>query len=74
VRDLQRRGADFIKVYSLLTRDSYFAFADEAKQRDIPFAGHVPESVSALEASDAGQRSIEHLSGVRLACSTLKQN
>jgi len=70
VRDLQSSGADFIKVYSLLKRDSYFTLADEAKQLDIPFAGHVPESVSAFEASDAGQRSIEHLSGVRLACST----
>lgn len=70
VNDLESGGADFIKVYSLLSRDSYFAVANEARQRDIPFAGHVPESVSAAEASDAGQRSIEHLSGVRLACST----
>jgi imidazolonepropionase-like amidohydrolase len=70
VKDLQSRGADFIKVYSLLPRDAYFAIADEARLRNLPFAGHVPESVSALEASEAGQRSIEHLSGVRLACST----
>ncbi|MFY9553352.1 MAG: amidohydrolase family protein [Blastocatellia bacterium] len=70
VNDLKSVGADFIKVYSLLNRDAYFAVADEAKRRDIPFAGHVPESVSAAEASNAGQRSIEHLSGVRLACST----
>jgi imidazolonepropionase-like amidohydrolase len=70
VEDLQSIGADFIKVYSLLPRATYFAIADEARRRNIPFAGHVPESVSALEASDAGQRSIEHLSGVRLACST----
>ena len=70
VEDLQSGGADFIKVYSLLPRAAYFAIADEAKHRNIPFAGHVPESISALEASDAGQKSIEHLSGVRLACST----
>jgi imidazolonepropionase-like amidohydrolase len=67
---LKRGGADFVKVYSLLTRDTYFAIADEARLQGIPFAGHVPESVSAVEASDAGQRSIEHLSGIRLACST----
>lgn len=70
VRELQSGGADFIKVYSLLPRDAYFAIADEARLRNIPFAGHVPESISALEASESGQRSIEHLSGVRLACST----
>ena len=67
---LKRRGADFVKVYSLLPRAAYFAIADEAKQQGIPFAGHVPDSVNAGEASDAGQKSIEHLSGILLACST----
>jgi len=33
------------------------------------FAGNVPEFVSAAEASDAGQKSIEHLTGVLVACS-----
>jgi hypothetical protein len=70
VRLLKERGADFLKVYSLLPRDVYFAIADEANRQDIAFSGHVPESVSAAEASDAGQKSIEHLSGVRLACSS----
>jgi imidazolonepropionase-like amidohydrolase len=60
----QERGADFIKVYSRLSRDAYFAIADEAKQRGIPFEGHVPESVTAAEASGAGQKSIEHLTQV----------
>jgi imidazolonepropionase-like amidohydrolase len=62
-------GSDFIKVYSLLPRDIYFAIADEAHKRGIPFAGHVPAAVTAAEASDAGQRSMEHLMGVELACS-----
>jgi hypothetical protein len=66
---LKQSGVDFIKVYSLLSRKAYFAIADEAKKQHIPFAGHVPDSVSALEAANAGQRSIEHLSGVLLACS-----
>jgi imidazolonepropionase-like amidohydrolase len=33
------------------------------------FAGHVSEFVTAAEASDAGQKSIEHLTGVLVACS-----
>ncbi|MBI3940293.1 MAG: amidohydrolase family protein [Acidobacteria bacterium] len=69
VVSLKRRGADFIKVYSLLPREAYFAIADEAKKRAIPFSGHVPYSVSTAEASDAGQKSVEHLSGALLACS-----
>jgi imidazolonepropionase-like amidohydrolase len=65
----QHRGAQFIKVYSLLPRSAYFAIADEANQRGIPFEGHVPDAVTAAEASDAGQRSIEHLTRVALSCS-----
>ncbi len=65
----QQRGADFIKVYSRLPRDVYFAIADEAHKRGIPFEGHVPESVTVAEASDAGQKSIEHLTFVAEGCS-----
>ena len=54
---------DFIKVYSRLPRDSYFAIADEAKKRGIPFAGHVPNAITVLEAAQAGQKSQEHLYG-----------
>ncbi|MGA7107951.1 MAG: hypothetical protein WBV28_11545 [Terracidiphilus sp.] len=43
----QHRGADFIKVYSRLPRDVYFAIAGEANKRGIPFEGHVPELVTA---------------------------
>src|SRR5215469_8476788 len=62
-------GSDFIKVYESLPRDVYFAIADEARKRGIPFAGHVPHSVTVQEGSDAGQKSMEHLFGVELACS-----
>jgi len=70
---LRRDGYDFIKVYSLLPREAYFAIADEAKKQGLPFAGHVPFWVSAGEASDAGQRSIEHLTGILAACSTREE-
>lgn len=60
-----REGAEFIKVYSRLPRDAYFAIAEESKRRGVPFAGHVPNAVSTEEASDAGQASIEHLTGIR---------
>ncbi len=69
---IKDRGLDFIKVYSLIPRQAYFALADEAKKRGITFAGHVPISVSAFEASDAGQKSIEHLEGIFLACSAIE--
>jgi imidazolonepropionase-like amidohydrolase len=62
-------GADFVKVYSALPREAYFAIADEAKKQGLPFAGHVSIAVSAAEASAAGQQSIEHLTGILQACS-----
>lgn len=60
VDTLKSRGADFVKVYDGLSRDSYFAIAAEANKIRLPFAGHVPDDVTILEAVHAGQRSIEH--------------
>ncbi|MGH3766323.1 MAG: amidohydrolase family protein [Pseudonocardiaceae bacterium] len=70
VQQAQQKGADFLKVYSLLPRAAYFALADEAHRRNIVFAGHVPDAITPTEASDAGQRSIEHLTGITVATST----
>jgi imidazolonepropionase-like amidohydrolase len=70
VSEAKAEGSDFIKVYSLLPRPVYAAIADESKKWGLPFAGHVPESMSVAEASDMGQRSIEHLTGMLVACSS----
>jgi hypothetical protein len=63
-------GVDFIKVHNFVPRAAYFAIAAEAAKRGMPFVGHTPDVISALEASDNHQKSIEHLTGVLLACST----
>jgi imidazolonepropionase-like amidohydrolase len=64
VDDLKRRGVDFIKLQSLIPRDAVFAIANEAHKQGISFVGHVPDSVRASEASNAGQKSFEHLIGI----------
>jgi imidazolonepropionase-like amidohydrolase len=64
VDDLKQRGADFIKLQSLIPREAVFAIADEAKKQGITFVGHVPDSVRASEMSNAGQKSFEHLIGI----------
>ena len=69
VDSLKRDGSDFIKVLSP-NREAYFAAAAEAKKQKIDFAGHVPDTVTAAEASDAGQKSMEHLFGIAIACSS----
>ncbi|MEQ1604501.1 MAG: amidohydrolase family protein [Pyrinomonadaceae bacterium] len=61
VRDLKAKGVDYIKVYDGLSRQSYFAIVDEAKKLGLAFVGHVPTAITTAEASDARQRSIEHL-------------
>jgi imidazolonepropionase-like amidohydrolase len=60
VDSLQKRGADFIKIIEA-SRENYFAIADESKKDSIPFVGHIPSDVTATEASNAGQKSVEHI-------------
>lgn len=69
VDDIKASGADFIKVYTRVPREAYFAMAHEAQKQHIDFEGHVPDAVTAQEASAAGQRSMEHLQGIAVACS-----
>jgi Amidohydrolase family len=73
VRTLVEQGVDFIKVQSILGREAYFAIAAAARREKIAFVGHVPDRVTAAEASDAGQKSIEHLTGVLRACASDEQ-
>lgn len=72
VDDLKAQGVDFIKIQSLIPRDGYFAAGDEARKLGIPFVGHVPDAIRASEASDAGQKSIEHFTGIFEGCSTIE--
>lgn len=69
VDSLMALGVDFVKVHSQLRPETYFAIARRARERGIPFAGHVPRTVGALAASDSGQRSIEHLLAIPAPCS-----
>jgi imidazolonepropionase-like amidohydrolase len=69
---LKDDGADFIKIQSLIPRDGYFAAAAEAKKIGITFVGHVPDAVRASEASNAGQKSMEHLIGIFEASTTIE--
>jgi imidazolonepropionase-like amidohydrolase len=74
VDEIKASGADFVKIYNGIPRDAYFALVDETHKQNIPFAGHLPFEIRASEASDAGQRSIEHLTGIAIACSKREQD
>jgi len=68
VDQLATLKVDFIKVHNELKRDVYLAIAEESKRKGLMFAGHLPLDVDIVQASDAGQRSIEHLVGLQAAC------
>jgi len=67
---LVKEKADFVKVYNTLSREVYRAIAASAKENHIPFEGHIPPDVTPAEASDLGQRSIEHLWGIAPYCTS----
>jgi imidazolonepropionase-like amidohydrolase len=71
VNRLVELRVDFIKVHDGLARESYLAIAAASKERGISFVGHVPASVTPAEASDLGQKSIEHFEFVPKSCHVL---
>ena len=68
VNTLARAKVDAIKVRNALTTETYMAIADEAKRWGLPFDGHLPPTVNIVQASDAGQRVVEHLQGLAALC------
>ena len=54
------RGVDFVKVYSGISREGFLAFVGEARRLGLGVAGHEPIALSAIDASEAGQKSFEH--------------
>jgi imidazolonepropionase-like amidohydrolase len=63
VEVVERSAADpgtFIKIYSGILSERYFALAAEANKKGVVFAGHYPNAIDAVEAANAGQRSFEH--------------
>jgi hypothetical protein len=73
VQRIRREGADFVKVYNLLSRESYFAIAAESRAQQLPFEGHIPLAINTTEAVAAGQRTIEHADPLLLGASDREQ-
>jgi imidazolonepropionase-like amidohydrolase len=71
VNSLADLHVDFIKVHDGLARDSFLAIVETAKARGLTFAGHVPVSMTPLEVSNLGQKSIEHFEFLPKPCLAL---
>ena len=74
VRTLKGQGADFIKIYNRITPELFEAIADESKKQKITFVGHTPHLLRAEDVSNAGQKSIEHLTGVLEGAASSEKN
>jgi imidazolonepropionase-like amidohydrolase len=67
---LDDEGVDFIGILPQLPRDAYLAVMERARKYYLAVAGDVPAGVSVLEAVEARQKSVDHMSGILVACST----
>ena len=71
IEELDALGVDFIKIQDFLSRETFYAIAQAAREHRKKFAGHVPVDVSPVEASDAGEYSIEHFDFLPKPCAGL---
>lgn len=62
VKDLKHAGVDFLKVYDGLSPEQHAAIFVEAGRAQLTVAGHIPLSMTFEQVTQAGQRSIEHVS------------
>ncbi len=60
VDSLKAAGADHIKIRSGLSRELHFALSAAARRAGLPLVGHPTNGVTFREASDSGQRTLEH--------------
>ena len=69
VRYTKAAGYDFVKVYSNVTREVYYAICEEAEEVGIDVIGHIPDCINSDYSDDADnfqikQKTIEHVSSI----------
>jgi len=76
VKDRKAEGADYLKL-TAGNREAVLAILGEVKNEGFYVAGHLVPSISALESSNAGWKSMEHLGagmGLMLDCASDQTN
>jgi imidazolonepropionase-like amidohydrolase len=67
VREQKAAGYDFLKLHPGLSRESFLAIAQTAREVGIAFGGHVSQAVGVQLALEQEQQAIDHLDGYLLA-------
>ena len=70
VDDLAAAGVDLIKAYEMLSPAAFRALIVQAAKHGLPVTGHVPLSMTAVEAAQAGLNSMEHMRNLEMDCSS----
>lgn len=73
VDTLNARGYDLIQTHQFLSPAAYRALHERAREVGMEVSGTIPISVSLWEAAALGHRTVEHLWGVELACSSREE-
>ena len=60
IADLDYKKNEFIKITNAPLRDPFFRLLEQARKKGITLASHKPRSVKALDAVNAGMKSMEH--------------
>lgn len=65
---LHMAGVDLIKLYEMNTPETFAAAAKRARELGLPITTHVPLSMDAISAAEAGVDGMEHLRNLEMSC------
>lgn len=65
---LDSMGVDLIKAYEMLTPEQFSAITARSRELGLKVTGHIPLSMDAIAAADAGMNSIEHFRNIEMSC------
>lgn len=65
---LAEDGVSFVKAYEMLAPKVFLAIGNQAEKHGLPVAMHIPLSMTAEEAVEAGADDMQHLRNIELSC------
>ena len=68
IDELAEKGVDFVKLYELLTPEVFEAAITRAHEHGLKAIGHIPATVTTVQALEAGLDGIEHIRGLEFDC------
>lgn len=70
VNGLVNKDVDLLKAYEMLTPEQFERITALGKEKGLKVTGHIPLSMDAITASNAGMSSIEHMRNLEISCAS----